>query len=125
MSLPADVRATSVSQTSPTKWCEEHAIYDSETGAEVHFFGLWEPPDLTGASDTESVMRVDDVNVRMDKLAYQLYQDPTLHWFIAYYNDLDVPDAYVYRGMEIRYPSKDWVLANIVNKPRTQRRTTV
>lgn len=125
MSLPAGVRATPVNQSSHMKWMEEHAIYDSESEGEIRFFGLFEPPDLTGAADTETVMRVEDVNLRMDLLAYDIYGDVTLWWFLAYYNGLDVPEAYLYRGMELRYPSKEWVQSNIVNKPRTQRRTTV
>jgi hypothetical protein len=125
MSLPSDVRATPVSSASRRKWMDEFAVYDSETGAEVRFFGLFEPPDLTGAEATESSMRIDDVNVRMDTLAFDLYGDPTLDWFLALYNDMDVPDAYVARGMIVRWPSKDWVSANILNRPRVQRRSAV
>ena len=49
MSLPAGVRATPVSQGSVLKWMEEHAIYDSESGATIQFFGVFEPPDMTSA----------------------------------------------------------------------------
>lgn len=125
MSLPTGVRATPVSQSSAMKWMEEHAVYDSETGAEVRFFGLFVPPDLTGAADTETLIVIDDVNVRLDVLADRFYGDHTLDWFLALYNDLDVPDAYLYRGMRLSYPSREWVLANVVNKPRVQRRSTV
>lgn len=124
MSLPSGVRPTPVGDTSVLKWMEEHAIYDSETGAEVRFFGVFEPPDLTGASDTETVVRIDDVRVCLDTLADRWYGDHTLDWFLALYNGLDVPDAYLYRGMLLRYPSKEWVSTNVKRRAREGSRRT-
>lgn len=125
MSLPDGTRATPVSNASPMKWMEEHAIWDSELGSEVRFFGLFEPPDLTGASETEMLIVVEDVNARTDTLAYDHWGDPNLDWFMAYYNDLDVPDAYLYRGMKLRVPSKEWVSSNILFRARESNRSKI
>ena len=125
MSLPAGVRATPVSQGSVLKWMEEHAIYDSESGATIQFFGVFEPPDMTSASDGAMLIVVDDVNARADTLAAKWLGDPALGWVIALYNDLDVPDAELYRGQQLYIPSKQWVSDNILLQQRETRRNVV
>jgi hypothetical protein len=107
------------------KWMEEWAVYDSESGAEVRFFGLFEPPDLTGAEETETLIVVEDVNARADTIAYEYWGDPNLDWFLCYYNDLDVPEAYLHRGMQLRVPSKEWVSSNILLRTRESAKSKV
>jgi hypothetical protein len=104
---------------------EEHAVWDSVRGAEVRFFGVFEAPDMTTASDGEMLIVVDDVNVRLDRLAYKYFGDASLGWIIALYNDLDVPDAELYRGLQLHIPSKQWVADNILLQQRESRRSRI
>jgi hypothetical protein len=125
MSLPDGVRATPVAQGSVLKWMEEHAIYDSERGAEVRFFGVFEAPDVSTAGDGATLIIVDDVNVRLDTLAYRYWGDATLGWIIALYNDLDCPDAELYRGQQLTIPGKQWVSDHILLQQRAARRNAI
>jgi hypothetical protein len=125
MTLPSGVRPIPVSNASTMKWMDQHAVYDSESGAEIRFLGLFEAPDMTGAEEGETLLVVADVNARLDLIAYDYYGDPNLWWVIALHNDLDVPDAYLYRGQQLRVPSKDWVSTNILQRVRAARRDKV
>ena len=125
MALPSTARVTPVAQGSVLKWMEEHAVYDSERGAEVRFFGVFEAPDTTTASDGEMVIVVDNVYERMDSLAYKWLGDVTLGWVIALYNGLDSPEEDLYRGMQLHIPSKQWVADNILLRQRESRRNVV
>ena len=52
--------------------------------------------------------------MHVDFLGERYYGDPELEWVIALRNDLDLPEQELYRGMELKIPSPDYVFSKIV-----------
>ena len=67
-------------------------------------------------------LRDDDVYVmtelgdRLDTLAFQYYQDPTLWWIIATANNINDATFYVEPGVQLRIPSDTNTILNDLQK---------
>lgn len=113
-------RRTPVKTASWRNLMPEYEVYDSVSGGLVRFYGPFEMPDFSGSEQDEIVESVNDVNIRLDTMANRYYGDAALWWVIAARNNLDVPDAMIYKGMVLKVPSKRWVQDNLLGRTRTQ-----
>lgn len=121
MALTDGEKRTAVSQTATLKWMEEFSLYDSETAQYVRCFGMFEPPDLSGAAATETTIVIDNPEERLDKLAKKWLGDERLWWVIALYNNFDLYEEDLYRGLRVNIPDRQWVQDNVINRPAVQR----
>lgn len=92
--------------------CPEQLVFDADTGVEVRFFDMFEPPVIDRfENETEHVV---EGRTRLDLLAKEHYGDRSLDWVIAVRNGLDLPDAELYEGMVLMIPEDNYVKGTLL-----------
>jgi hypothetical protein len=77
--------------------------------------GLWEPPPLPGDTSEYLYTQVyPGEESRLDIVSARVYRIEGLWWYIAYANNMIDPFEEVTVDLKLRYPSFEWVAANVL-----------
>lgn len=80
----------------------------------VEFWDTLALPDAVPQPD--DIQHVVASSDRIDLLAYRYYQDPGLWWVIAWANSLDILPTDMKENMQLRIPSNDYVVNELIRK---------
>jgi hypothetical protein len=103
----------SVVATSRYKGSSYYKRYIEEVGNVIDP-NVWQAPEIP-EQDSDQFTDVDPGEAgRLDLVSYRVYRIEALWWVIAVANDIVDPIAETTTGRRLRYPSFDWVAANIL-----------
>ena len=92
-------------------------VQGGETSVYSNRLGWWERRDIPNYDD-DIVITISQLHDRRpDLLAADLYGTPSLQWLVLQYNNiLDINTEFV-AGKEIRLPSEERVMLDLLNQP--------
>jgi len=92
----------------------EEVVFDRDKMSFVRFLNRFVLPNFTGVEQDEFEYVCQSEWERLDKLAKTYYGDERLWWVIAARNQMELPDASIYKGRLLKIPSSRFVFEKIV-----------
>lgn len=72
-------------------------------------FGVWNTPKISLTNPYYRVVKLEDVG-RLDRIAYEYYEDPRMWWAIAHVNRIYNPLSDMEIGMTLIVPTKEAII---------------